>query len=79
MKRVDFTISPPLCQSVKIVRAEVIITELILFTSVNVVVYLYDERESVVDTRQFFIDGPEYNAWNDDNYLIELIKNKIAM
>ena len=50
-----------------------------LFKSINVCASLYDNK-SLVDNKMFKIEGDEYNNWsNDDNYIVNLILNKLGM
>jgi len=36
-----------------------------------------DTNDIVMESTQFLIDGEEYNNWQDDTYLIKLIRQKI--
>ena len=54
------------------------ILEIKLFESVRVAVYLFNENDLLIESKQYLIEGDEYNAWsNDDKYIINLIKQKI--
>jgi hypothetical protein len=78
MDRIHFSISPNMTKSVNICRAEITVCELILFTSVRVHVILFDENDKIQDVKQYLIKDDEYEAWsNDDNYLVNLIQQKI--
>ena len=40
-------------------------------------VYLFNENDLLIETKQYLIQGDEYNQWsNDDKYIINLIKQK---
>jgi hypothetical protein len=59
---------------------EIQIVNLVLFTSVNVMVMLYDENDNIIDNKYFNIEGTEYTDWaSDDNYLLELILSKLNL
>ncbi len=60
-----------------IVKFDVVIAELKLFEYVLVYVYLKNDKDETKDTKIYKIEGPEYENWNDDKYLINLIKQKI--
>ena len=54
------------------------ILEINLFKNIRIAVYLYNENDLLIESRQYIIEGDEYNAWsNDDKYIINLIKQKI--
>jgi hypothetical protein len=59
---------------------EIQIINLVLFTSVNVMVMLYDANDNIIDNKYFTIEGAEYTDWaSDDNYLLELILSKLNL
>lgn len=59
---------------------EIQIMGLVLFSSVSIVVSLYDENDYIIDNRQIIIQGEEYNNWaNDDNYLLDLVLVKLGL
>ena len=53
--------------------------DLKLNESVSIIILLYPVNpEHSVECRTIVIEGPDYEAWsNDDNYIIEYIKNKL--
>ena len=53
--------------------------DLKLNESVSIIILLYPEDpQHSVECRTIVIEGPDYEAWgNDDNYIIEYIKNKL--
>ena len=53
--------------------------DLKLNESVSIIILLYPVNpEQSVECRTIEIKGPDYEAWsNDDNYIIEYIKNKL--
>lgn len=54
------------------------ILELILFKSVRIAVYLYDENDILIDSTQFLFENTEYANWGaNDSYIINLIKSKL--
>lgn len=60
-----------------IVKFDVVIAELKLFEYVIVYVYLKNDKDETKDTKIYKIESSEYENWNDDKYLINLIKQKI--
>lgn len=77
MNIVEVEIYPNLKKTFNICKAKIRILSLVLFTSASIEVQLFDENDRVVDSRNFFIKDDEYIKWNDDNYLIDLIKTKL--
>lgn len=66
--------------SVKIVSYTYHIANIQLFNSIHVNICLYGENSDSIPVRciSYIIEGDEYAAWsNDDNYILELIKNKV--
>ena len=62
----------------KIVKFKYQILDIKLFESIRIAVYLYSDSDLLIESRQYLIQGDEYNAWsNDDKYIINLIKQKI--
>jgi hypothetical protein len=71
-------IYPNLKRITNIVKFRYTILEIQLFTSIRVAVYLYNERDSLIEATQFVIQGQEYSNWGqDDKYIVNLIKQKI--
>ena len=56
------------------------LSNLILFTSVDILVCFYDVNDNFIDMTTLTLDGYDYSAWyDDDNYLIEWVKNKLSL
>jgi len=71
----------PFIRSVKILSFRVQVLEIIFGKSARFSIYLNGECNGEVfnDSKNIVIVGEEYLAWgNDDNYIIELIKSKLA-
>ena len=78
MDPTEFPVYPNIKKTVTICKARITIMEIKIFESVRVAVYLLDDRDSVVDSTQYLIEGTEYDAWsNDDKYLVNLIRQKV--
>lgn len=72
------TLYPNMKKTINICKFKYLILEIKLTESVRVAVYLYNENDLLIDTKQYLIEGTEYKNWgSDDNYLINLIKQKI--
>jgi len=80
MDQVEFqNVYPNIKRIVTICKFKYLILELKLFESIRVAVYLYNENDLLIESRQYLIQGDEYNSWgNDDKYLVNLIKQKIS-
>lgn len=79
-QHLEFQLTPFITKQVTtvITKAQLFITEIVLFSHAIIVVYLFNEIDCVVDTRQFRIEGNEYTAWaSNDAYIVELIKKKL--
>ena len=71
-------IYPNIKRIINICKFKYNILEIILFKSVRIAVYLLNENDMVIESRQYIIEGSEYEAWsNDDKYIIALLKQKI--
>jgi hypothetical protein len=78
MDPTEFPVYPNIKKTVTICKARIHIMEIKIFESVRVAVYLLDDRDSVVESTIYLIEGPEYEAWsNDDKYLVNLVRQKI--
>jgi hypothetical protein len=75
----DFiNVYPNIKRIVNICKFKYLILEIKLFESIRIAVYLYNENDLLIESRQYLIQGAEYEAWaDDDKYLINLIKQKI--
>lgn len=54
--------------------------DLKLNQSANIIILLYPVNpEHIVECRTITLEGDDYNSWgNDDNYIIEFIKQKLS-
>ena len=78
MNNEEYPIYPNIKRTINICKFKYNIIDIKLFKSVRVVVYLFNENDLLIETKQYLIEGDEYNAWsNDDKYIINLIKQKI--
>lgn len=78
MNNEDYPIYPNIKRTINICKFRYNILEIKLFKSVRIAVYLFNENDLLIETKQYLIEGDEYNAWsNDDKYIINLIKQKI--
>ena len=76
----EFDITPPITTTLTAVSAEIKIMEVVLFTSVSVLVFLRDSSGNRVDCKSFKIEQPDYDRWtSDDNSLIEIVKTKLGV
>jgi hypothetical protein len=74
-----FDLTTPVTTVLKSVKASVRIIDLILNTSARVMVTLYSEYDTVVDTRIYLIKQPEYGQWGEsDDFIVEYVKTKLA-
>lgn len=72
------TLYPNIKKTINICSFKYNILEIKLSESVRIAVYLFNENNLMVDSRQYLINGNEYAAWStDDKYIINLIKQKI--
>ena len=73
-----YPVYPNINKILKIVKFKYTILEIILFKSIRIAVYLYNENDLLIEARQYVIEGDEYNACsNDDKYILTLLKQKI--
>ena len=79
MDQSDFNpVYPNIKRIVNICKFKYTILEIILFKNVRIAVYLFNENDLLIETRQYIIEGAEYENWsNDDQYIIKLLKEKI--
>jgi hypothetical protein len=74
----EIPVYPNIKKTVTICKAKIRILEMVMFESVRVAVYLMDDRDMVVESTQYLIQGDEYNSWsNDDKYIVNLVRQKI--
>ena len=75
-----FPIYPNIKRIINICKFKYSILEIILFKSIRIAVFLYNENDMLIESRQYLIEGDEYNAWSqDDQYIIKLLKEKIQI
>lgn len=78
MNEQEIKLYPNMKKTVNICKFKYQILEIKLKESVRVAVYLFNDDDILVDSKQYLIDGEEYANWgSDDNYIINLIKQKI--
>ena len=78
MDQDEYPVYPNIQRILKIVKFKYTILEIILFKNVRIAVYLFNENDLLIETRQYIIEGAEYENWsNDDQYIIKLLKEKI--
>ena len=78
MEQDEHPVYPNIKRIVNICKFKYTILEIILFKSVRIAVYLFNENDLLIECRQYIIEGVEYENWsNDDKYIINLIKQKI--
>jgi hypothetical protein len=78
MNQDEFPVYPPIKKTISISKFKYNILEIKLFESIRVAVYLYDDKDLLVEARQYIIESNEYKAWSqDDQYIVNLIKQKI--
>ena len=78
MENDEFPVYPNLKRITNICKCKYQILEIILFKSVRIAVYLYSDQDALIESKQYIIEGDEYNNWsNDDKYIINLLKQKI--
>ena len=74
----EINVYPNIQRILKIVKFTYTILEIKLFESVRIAVYLYSDQEVLIESRQYIIEKEEYANWyNDDRYIINLLKQKI--
>ena len=74
----EVALYPNMKKTLNICKFKYQILEIKLTESVRVAVYLFNENDLLVDSKQYLIEGIEYAKWgSDDNYIINLIKQKI--
>ena len=74
----EIALYPNIKRTLSICKFKYQILEIKLNESVRVAVYLFNENDLLIDSKQYLISGPEYANWgSQDSYLINLIKQKI--
>lgn len=62
-----------------IVKAEIAVTQVELFEKARIMTSLKDENDVIRAVYEFEISDEEYNQWNNDTYIVELVKSKIGL
>jgi hypothetical protein len=76
----EIKLYPNMKKTVNICKFKYQILEIKLKESVRVAVYLFNDDDILIESTQYLIDGEEYAKWgSDDNYIINLIKQKIQI
>jgi hypothetical protein len=74
-----FDLTAPVTTVLKSVKGSVRIIELILNTSVRVMVTLWSEDEKPTDSRVYLIEQPDYGQWGEsDEFIVDYVKAKLA-
>jgi hypothetical protein len=74
----DFPIYPPVKKTLSICKFKYQIVEIKLKESIRIAVYLFSDTDTLVESKQYLIQGTEYANWGtDDNYIVNLIKTKV--
>ena len=72
-KPVDFT------RTITATKYDWVLTSLILHTSIELVIFMYDESGEVIHQIHRLIDGEEYANWGvDDSYIENIIRIEIT-
>ena len=76
----SFNVFPNINITKKIVKAILRVTEYVPFIKASITVMLFDEYDKIIDTRLYVIDTTNgFNEWtNDDKYLVNWVKTKLA-
>jgi len=78
MNQEENPIYPPVKKTITMCKFKYNILEIKLFESVRIAVYLFDDKDMMVEARQYLIDSNSYKAWSqDDQYIVNLLKIKI--
>ena len=78
---IKYFIQPVVKTTVKTIeKFSISLSNLILFTSVDILVCYYDVNDNFIDMTTLTLDGDDYSAWyDDDNYLITWVKTKLSL
>ena len=72
-KPVDFT------RTITATKYDWVLTSLILHTSIELVIFMYDESGEVIHQIHRLINGEEYANWGvDDSYIENIIRTEIT-
>lgn len=78
MNQTTYTLDVPIIYTQTAIEFSINVTNLQLNTMAYINVSLHDDRGSVIDTRFFILEGEEYALWQNDEYLIEWVRSKLA-
>jgi hypothetical protein len=74
----EYPIYPPVKRTISICKFKYQIVEIKLKESIRIAVYLFSDTDTLVESKQYLIQGTEYANWGtDDNYIVNLIKTKV--
>lgn len=80
MEYILFSIEPITKTDVQtIIKFDISVVSVALFQSCKIRVGLYNDKGNLVLNKIISMEGDDYLNWsNDDNYLIDWVKNKIS-
>lgn len=80
MENILLSIDPIIQTTVQtLIKINIEIVSVDLFKSCSIRVGLYNDKGFLVMNKLIVMDGDDYKNWsNDDNYIIEFVKKKIA-
>ena len=62
-----------------IVRFDVFISDLVLNTSANFRVWLYDIQDKLIEVKVIVMEGQDYHNWgNDDQYVLQFVATQLG-
>lgn len=61
------------------VKADISVTNIKLFTKCDVTVSLKDENDNVLHSHSMEVNTEEYNQWNEDTFIIDLVCTKLGL
>ena len=72
--------APYVKPSVDITNVQIRVTNLVLFTSVNLNVLLMDSNNNFIDAKQYTLTGTDYTNWsNDDSYIVNYVLAQLGL
>ena len=81
MSENNFNIKPKeIITTTTITKITITTHNIIINSSVNLLVTYYDEKDKYVETIHLLLDGEDYKLWgSDDNYLLNWVCNKLNL
>ena len=70
----DFTLDTPV-----VTKIEIEVMEMALNSHVSFIVRYLNLAGNLLDTKIVKIEGAEYTAWGDDNYITNLVLTKLGL